>query len=189
MGILADSLDLVRGLALAPGFTVVELGDQWITEPASDRRLARDFYVNELKCKRYESVDGNGRGTITADLNRPLVPWPGEFDLVTDFGTGEHVFDQRQVFKTIHDLCRVGGHIVFDRPTQGYDLHCYWLATAAVFVDVARENGYEVVSISNRDMPRGKLIRGVFRKMVSTKFIVPQQGRYHKLLRPIMKEK
>lgn len=184
MGILAEPLDFVRSLGLVRGFSVCELGDQWITV-GSPHRLAREFYEHDLGCGRYESIDGNGRGTITADLNKPLVPWPGKFDLVTDFGTGEHVFDQRQVWKTLHDLVCVNGFIAFDRPTGGYPGHCYWKADPCVFVDLARANKYEVVQLENAETKRGTLVRGVFRRTHKGKFKVPQQGRYKKLLRPI----
>lgn len=183
MGILAEPIEFVRGLGLAPGFRVCELGDQWITSE-DPHRLARDFYVRDLGAGEYVSVDGNGRGTITADLNKPL-PYLGEFDLVTDFGTGEHVFNQYQVFKTIHDLCRSQGYIVFDRPTQGYGVHCYWNANECVWQDLAMANNYEILRIERTTTKRGELIRGVFRRLDGKKFHVPQQGRYKKLLRPI----
>lgn len=183
MGILGGPLESLRALPLQRGFEVCELGDQWITH-GTPHRLAREFY-EELGCSRYVSIDGNGRGTVTADLNRPLPPGLGTFDLVTDFGTGEHVFNQYQVFKTLHDLCRRGGWIVFDRPTQGYPVHCYWLANECVWNDVAVANGYEVQSLSRSVTSRGELIRGVLRKISGKKFRIPQQGRYKKLLRPI----
>ncbi len=186
MGILGEPLAYLVDLQhkLPPKFSVCELGDQWITE--GERRLARDFYKHDMGCGRYESIDGNGRGTITADLNRPLNPrLHGAFNLVTDFGTGEHVFNQYQVFKTIHDLCAKDGFIVFDRPTQGYPVHCYWNANQCLWDDVATANDYEVLEMSSRDTTRGRLIRGVMRKTTGKKFHIPQQGRYKKLLRPI----
>lgn len=183
MGILGGPLEFVRALRLPRGFTVCELGDQWITH-GTPHRLAREFY-EEMGCSRYESIDGNGRGTITADLNRPLDPPPGQFDLVTDFGTGEHVWNQHQAWKTVHDLTRKGGYIVFDRPTQGYQVHCYWLANECVWTDLAAANDYDVERLEHSTTSRGELIRGVFRRRSSKKFRIPQQGRYKKLLRPI----
>ena len=40
------------------------------------------------------------------DLNTDSVPdhLHGQFDLVTNFGTSEHVLDQYRVFSTVHDL-------------------------------------------------------------------------------------
>lgn len=186
MGILGQPLAFVHEVAamLPRGFSVCELGDQWITH--GERRLAKDYYEMVLGCGRYESIDGNNRGTICADLNRPLDPHPGQFDLVTDFGTGEHVFNQYQVFKTLHDLTRKGGYIVFDRPTQGYPVHCYWNANECVWHDVAHANNYAVLRMEHAETTRGELFRGIFQRRDSKKFHIPQQGRYKKLLRPIM---
>lgn len=185
MGILGVPLEYLHDVVrtLPRGFTVCELGDQYVTHD-TPRRLAKEFYL-EQGCSRYESVDGNGRGTITADLNRPLDPFPGRFDLVTDFGTGEHVWNQHQAWKTVHDLCRSGGYIVFDRPTQGYRDHCYWLANECVWQDLAEANNYEIMRLEHHVTTRGELIRGVFLRRDAKKFHVPMQGRYKKLLRPI----
>lgn len=183
MGILEEPLQFVRDLRPPRGFHVCELGDQWIT--TGERRLAREFY-EELGCGRYVSIDGNGRGTVTADLNVPLHYLQlGQFDLVTDFGTGEHVFNQCQVWKTVHDLTRAGGWIVFDRPIQGYAEHCYYNIHECVIRDLAEVNRYEVVRLERRVTTRGELLRGVLKRLDAKKFHVPNQGRYRKLLRPI----
>lgn len=181
MGILSEPAQFIRDLALPKGFSVCELGDQWVTY-TDPHQLASEFY-KELGCGRYESIDGNGRGTITADLNRPLSPDLGLFDLVTDFGTGEHIFNQHQVWKSVHYLTKPnGGFIVFDRPVQGYDGHCYYLTHEALYNDLALANGYEVVRLEHATMKRGELIRGVFRRKGKGKFVIPQQGRYKKIL-------
>lgn len=183
MGILEEPLQFVRELSLPSEFSVCELGDQWVTH--GERRLARDVYV-EMGCGHYESVDGNGRGTVTADLNRPLTAMLGQFDLVTDFGTGEHVFNQWQVWKTVHLLTKKGGYIAFDRPTQGYVGHCYYLIDECLIRDVAATNDYDLLRLEFRDTLRGRLVRGVMRRTSKNKFRTPQQGRYQKLLRPII---
>ncbi len=100
MGINPIADGIIRGLALPQGFTVVELGDQfhhtgYRRRPGWSKRPAVEFY-RELGCSHYESIDANNGGTIYADLNKPLDPHPGEFDLVTDFGTSEHVWDIAQ---------------------------------------------------------------------------------------------
>jgi hypothetical protein len=186
MGILAEPAEFVRALKLPTGFSVCELGDQYITHDV--RRLASEFYL-ELGCGRYVSIDGNGRGTFTYDLNKPLrTNHLGEFDLVTDFGTGEHIFDQATVWKTVHYLTKAQGYIVFDRPTQGYSGnggHCYYNTHECLFNDIAAANDYVVHKLEHQQTTRGELIRGVFQKMRRNKFRVPQQGRYKKLLRPI----
>ena len=191
MGILAEPLEFVRGLPLRKGFHVCELGDQWITH-TTPHILARDYYEREMGCKRYVCIDGNGRsGALALDLNKPLPKNAGigSFDLVTDFGTGEHVFNQAQVWMTVHYLCRPGGFIAFDRPTQGYSAnggHCYYNTHMCLFTDLAAANEYEIIKLEHATTTRGELIRGVYRRpLKKNKFRMPQQGRYKKLLRPI----
>lgn len=183
MGIHNEPKNVVAGLVVAgslpKSFTVCELGDQWCTE-VTPHELARDWY-KRLGCGRYESIDGNGRGTLCFDLNRRL-PDIGVFDLVTDFGTGEHIFDQAQVWRTMHQLAKAGGYIVFDRPCQGYDGHCFYNTQESLFWDIAAANGYEVAGMARRRTTRGEMVTGAFRKGVAAKFKAPQQGRYAKIL-------
>lgn len=174
MGIQPEPAAVVAGLPLLKGFSVCELGDQGMCGPT--KRLAKDWYA-ERGCGRYVSIDGNGRGTLTADLNLPIALDP--FDLVTDFGTGEHIFDQAQVWRTMHGLTKPGGYIAFDRPGQGYQKHCFYLTNEGLFHDIAAANDYAILWITQTTMPRGVLIRGVFqRPMTEQPFKAPQQSRY-----------
>src|ERR1700720_902128 len=61
------------------------------------------------------------------DLNCDSVPQEhrGLFDCVFNFGTTEHVFNQYNSFKAIHDLACVGGHMFHQVPTAGYINHGY----------------------------------------------------------------
>lgn len=176
MGILKEPADFVRSLKLREGFSVCELGDQMMSG-GKEPKPAEPFY-RSLGCGRYVAIDGNGRGTVLADLNHAVAPKLGQFDLVTDFGTGEHIFDQAQVWRTLHDLCRPGGYIVFDRPAQGYGDHCFYLITIGLVRDIAAANGYGSVVVKTAKTPRGKLVRGIFRRQTPAPFMVPQQGRY-----------
>lgn len=177
MGILKEPAEYVKALQLPTGFSVCELGNQQMSGEVP--RPAIDFY-RKLGADRYVSIDGNGQGTITHDLNKPVTDLNlGTFDLVTDFGTGEHIFDQAQVWRTLHDLARVGGHIAFDRPSDGYAKHAFYLITAGLIQDLARANGYRILRLARKETPRGWLVRGILRKSSqASAFRVPQQGRY-----------
>lgn len=176
MGIQPQVAAFVATLPLPKAFSVCELGDQGMCGGPTKTALAKDWYLGR-GCGRYVSIDGNGRGTMTADLNQPIALDP--FDLVTDFGTGEHIFDQAQVWRTLHDLTKPGGYIAFDRPSQGYQKHCFYLVNECLFRDLAAANGYEVLWLERTPMPRGELLRGVYRRpMTADPFVVPQQGRY-----------
>jgi hypothetical protein len=180
MGILQQPAQFVKQLRLPHGFSVCELGDQWMSGGPS-KQLAADWYKT-LGCGRYVSIDGNGRGSMTADLNREL-PTLEPFDLVTDFGTGEHIFDQAQVWRTLHALMKPGGYLVFDRPSQGYPTHCYYRVDECLFRDVAAANQYVVLQLATAATPRGELIRGVFqRPTTAAPLRVPNQSRYESTL-------
>lgn len=175
MGILREPAAFVKSLALPEGFSVCELGDQWMSG-LKRPQLAAEWYAS-LGCGSYVSIDGNGKADVTHDLNLPIDLGP--FDLVTDFGTGEHVFDQAQIWRTLHDLTKPGGYLVFDRPSQGYPGHCYYRVDRCLYDDLARANGYTVLWLQADETPRGELIRGCFQRPVEARpFVVPQQGRY-----------
>ena len=181
MGILAEPLAMVQALPLPKGFAVCELGDQWVTCELP-HRLARELY-EDMGCKRYESIDANGRGSITFDLNRKWHGKTAQFDLVTDFGTTEHIFNQAEVWRTIHVLTKRHGFIAFDKPSQGYVDHGFFNVHETMLRDLAAANRWRVVTLQRDTSNRGELLRGVFQKMHETKFLAPQQGRYQKALK------
>lgn len=181
MGILKDTAAMVQALKLPSGFSVCELGDQMMS--GGKVPTPAEAFYRSLGCSTYVAIDGNGRGNVTADLNLPLHAHLGVFDLVTDFGTGEHVFDQAQVWGTIHQLAKPGGYIVIDRPSQGYGEHCFYLITEGLLRDLAHANDYAVHKLETVRTPRGTLIRAVFRISQARPFSVPQQGRYQDSLK------
>lgn len=185
----------VKKLALKPGFRVCELGDQMITWVTPN--VHADGFYREIGCGEYISIDGNGRGTVVADLNYPLPTFMpvvgeknrlrewGQFDLVTDFGTGEHIFDQCQVWKTIHDLVKPGGFVALIRPTQGYQDHGFYNVHPTWISDIAAANCYDVSRFCQLTMTRGDNLFVIMRKLADTPFRIPQQGKYKKTLRPL----
>lgn len=182
MGILERPAMFVADLKLLQGFSVCELGNQQVSGVVAS---SAEVFYRSLGCGTYHSIDSNGQGTVTADLNLPLSFMTrlrllaGSFDLVTDFGTGEHIFDQAQLWRTIHDLVKPGGYIAFDRPQNGYGKHCFYLTTECLFRDLAAANDYTVGRLEKAKTPRGYLLRGVFRTPRHFRaFQVPQQGRY-----------
>ena len=177
MGILKEPSDFIAALKLPAGFSVCELGNQQVSGVTP--YPAKQLY-GWMGCGRYVSIDANGQGSLLWDLNLPVTELElGTFDLVTDFGTGEHIFDQAQVWRTLHELTRPGGYIAFDRPLQSYGKHGFYLTTRCLYEDIALANGYTVVRLEQAETPRGWLIRGVFQRLQTDEpFRVPHQGRY-----------
>jgi hypothetical protein len=62
------------------------------------------------------------------DLNYDEVPAEnrGRYDLVTNFGTTEHVVNQLNAFKIIHDLTAPGGVMIHELPAQGQIDHGFF---------------------------------------------------------------
>jgi hypothetical protein len=59
----------------------------------------------------YGCVDVDGRvGSVVIDLNFDAVPaaHEGKYGLVTNFGTSEHILNQYNVFKAMHEFARPG---------------------------------------------------------------------------------
>lgn len=184
MGIYKSMADDISRLTLPKGFTVCELGSQMLVYE-TPKVSARVLY-QLLGCSRYESIDGNGEGTILHDLNLPVVDHPRQYDLVTDFGTGEHVFDQAQVWRTVHDLTKVGGFIGVIRPEQGYPGHCFYRTDECLFHDIAYANEYMILKLEHVPTTRGNNILVFYQKRSKKTFRIPQQGRYQKSLRKIL---
>jgi hypothetical protein len=121
MGISKDLMWMVPAAAekmkLKPqDITICQLGNQRMRPGAS--RFGT--YQKHLRKKGYGcvSIDWNGKdGARPLDLSKPLPEeLHGQFDIVTNFGTTEHVSNQEQVFRNIHALCRVNGMMVHALP-------------------------------------------------------------------------
>jgi hypothetical protein len=98
---------------------------------------------------RHQSVDlYPGKSIIQADLNTFAVTGEhrGAFDLVANLGSTEHIFDQSNVFRCIHDLARVGGVFWHSVPVVGYYNHGLYNYHPLFFVFMARANKYEINS-------------------------------------------
>lgn len=97
---------------------------------------------------RYLALDiFDAPDTRLFDLNveSPGDDLAGRFDLVTNYGTTEHVVNQYLSMKTMHELARPGGLIHHDLPMAGYHDHGYFCYNPRFFTELAEANGYEIV--------------------------------------------
>ena len=91
-------------------------------------------YRNKIAKKIYEergvlhtSMDLNGRdGALPIDLGQPVPSiYVNQFDVVTNYGTIEHINNQFETFKNVHDMCKEGGIMIHVFPLLGNWLkHC-----------------------------------------------------------------
>jgi hypothetical protein len=95
---------------------------------------------------RYKAIDiDETPQSIPLDLNYDEVPFDekGKSHIVTNFGTTEHVANQLNAFKIIHDLTAVGGIMIHNLPTQGMPNHGLFNYNPKFFWMLARSNGYQ----------------------------------------------
>lgn len=122
--------------------------------------------------RRLVSLDlvGSGDDLLRFDLNSDQIPQDmrGQFDLVTNFGTSEHVMNQFNVFKVMHELTRSHGVMYHAVPIAGYTNHGLINYTLRMFTAVGKANNYMpldfLVSVdpAHRDLDAGllALLRG-----------------------------
>jgi hypothetical protein len=93
----------------------------------------------------YAAIDIDGSpGSIPLDLNFATVPraLAGKHHLVTNFGTTEHVANQLNAFKIVHDLAAPGGIMMHTLPALGAFNHGLINYTPKFFWALARANDY-----------------------------------------------
>ena len=111
----------------------------------------RTSYLSELLSLTniaYTSYDVcAGLSTHLFDLNKHRTPADHEknFDVVLNFGTTEHIVNQLNGFKVIHDATAEGGFVFHQVPSTGYVNHGYFTYHYPFFVDIATENDYEII--------------------------------------------
>jgi hypothetical protein len=110
--------------------------------------LARDFWT--WLGFDYAAIDiDDSPGSIALDLNYDSAPdhTRGKYQLVTNFGTTEHVANQLNAFKVIHDLTAAGGIMIHHLPMQGMLNHGLVNYNPKFFWMLARSNGYKFLDI------------------------------------------
>ena len=130
-----------------PGESVCEFGNQrWGGE--GDFASVKDFYAS-IGYTDYIALDVNeDKHAKIADLNY-LVGSTKTYDLVTNNGTGEHIFDQRMVYENAHNLSRQWMlHIM---PMIPWINHGFYNYNPILYRDIAAANKYNAsVFIANR---------------------------------------
>jgi hypothetical protein len=137
----------------------VGIDDGWLREfcaqsscDASGTRLNGSF-LGDL-CRQigldYLALDiFEGRDVLCFDLNRAFLSQDlrESFDLVLNFGTTEHVFNQFNAFEVIHDATKPGGEMLHILPVAGYTDHGYFDYHGRFFFDLGGYNDYEITYI------------------------------------------
>jgi len=122
-----------------------------LTEKGTDPKtfafdVAKLFYRAIFDYNEYMALDFQGTEHST------------NYDVVTNIGTSEHIFNQLAVFKTIHNLVTAGGVIIHQLPGQGYYDHGFYNYQPTFFFDLAQANNYLIVGFWMYDNNKRELI-------------------------------
>ncbi len=99
------------------GLKMCELGNQLMR--FGKHSTAKEYFKS--RGVNHTSIDLNGKdGALKYDLSKPINEWENYFDIITNFGTVEHVSNQEACFDNIHNFCRVGGAMIHALPLKGY---------------------------------------------------------------------
>lgn len=179
MGITKSSLDrLARHHLLQPG-KMLELGAQNLYDKEHYGQVAKQYFEG-LGIEHLSWDITPHQGAIAVDL-REEVPVAQLYDVVTDFGTTEHVSgNYYMAHRNIHNHCKVGGYIVHENPKTGN-----WPGHGCNYVDMefytalARLCNYRVVELGE-EYAMGNTIDGcnvvvVLRRLDGGAFISEEQ--------------
>ncbi|MBV9554189.1 MAG: hypothetical protein JO032_15520 [Alphaproteobacteria bacterium] len=91
-------------------------------------------------------------GVTRLDLNYEDAPpeMVGQFQLVTNFGTTEHIANQLNAFNVIHDLVAPGGLMIHELPMHGMLNHGLINYNPKFFWMLARSNMYRTIYMDVR---------------------------------------
>lgn len=100
----------------------------------------------------HTSIDLNGSDeALPLDLSQP-ISLKKKFDVITNYGTSEHVNDQYECFKNIHNLSKKGGVIIHGVPLIGnWRKHGRYHYSEEFFSQLASACKYEIQSLQILD--------------------------------------
>src|SRR5690242_840877 len=91
----------------------IDFGSQRYTAQRIFEANSTNEFYKKNGFRAYSSYDVNDDPmNVKYDLNE-LIKSYEQASLVTNIGTGEHIFDQCSVFTNMHNLCKIGGAMFF----------------------------------------------------------------------------
>lgn len=145
---------LVQSIPVLKDGRVCEIGNQTIA--TSQGEQSAEVFYKQLGWKDYVCLDISPKwGAIQLDLNifpgTQFVPEIEQslesFDLVTNNGTSEHLFNQASVFQWMHALTKSGGLMLHILPWHGWINHGFFNYHPILFRDLAVANAYNIEAL------------------------------------------
>ena len=127
---------------------MLELGNQHFVGygPDRDHQGTVKQWAKDRGLRQHVSIDINGKdGAYLYDLRLPLPAQYVNYQIVTNFGTSEHIDQQEPVFKNIHEVCAINGIMLHVVPLVGHwPGHCLYRYAECFFSRLVMDNLYRV---------------------------------------------
>lgn len=153
MGITQFSIEKLLIPYIKEGDSIMELGSQNLYGKYKYGYYANEWYNDICICPDYSCIDLNGENNAYPfDLSNKLSI-TRQFDIITDFGTSEHVgknglFNWDSIYNcwwNKHNFCKIGGFIISENPKTGnWPGHGFNYYTQEFYLSLALEIGYEI---------------------------------------------
>ena len=136
--------------------SIVELGASDLMPAAQDlltnknsnfkikKDSTRDMYA-KLGPTNYTAFDINDDPRTRKENLSTVLSLDETWDIVTNFGTSEHIFNQFAVMKNCHDFAKVGGVILHVVPMSSGMNHGFYNYHPRFFMSLALANDYEIL--------------------------------------------
>lgn len=168
--------------------------------------LAPSRHLHENLGFRYDCVDIDAKfGSLILDINFDEVPkeYRCRYGLTTNHGTTEHLLNQYNAFKMIHDFTKPGGFMLHGVPFTVHLEHGFFNYQPNFFDALARYNSYRtqgvwiavdwtlqslipwearLLDFLKMDAKTTHLLLVLQQKMYDNEFCVPIQGVYEQMI-------
>lgn len=130
---------------LGPQDVEIEQGEMMVEENFKNIKTSRELYAT-WGFKDYGSFDLFDTRAEKADLNR-VLDQDRVWDIVTNFGTSEHIFNQSAFMNNCHNLVSEGGFLLHAVPTSSGADHGFYNYHPTFFRSLATANNYSILDI------------------------------------------
>lgn len=129
--------------------------------PENSEQCARDSQKNFYKAlgfSTYKSIDFyDDRADYQFDINY-IINMRERFDVITNFGTAEHLSNIGSIFASTHNLLNKNGLALFILPAMGHITHGFFNIHPILFKALAYYNKYEIVEYTYVDNAQGRAL-------------------------------
>jgi hypothetical protein len=145
----------------------------YFSTPRPGERTTMFSEITDLTDIEYASIDvcPGLKNTEILDLNFDTLPgrMRGHYDVVLNFGTTEHIFNQWSCFEVMHDALKVGGVVYHQLPASGYLDHGYYCYTPLFFKD-----GYDIEQLAVTPAGESRIDALAVQSMAGQTLLEPQ---------------